>query len=71
MLRDARPRHSFSHARDRAVVCIYGVHVAIICTGFVSIDLLVRTLVASGTSGATIGRAFADIDSRRKVRRSA
>jgi predicted XRE-type DNA-binding protein len=37
----------------------------------VSIDLLVRTLVASGTSGATIGRAFADIDVRRKVRRSA
>ena len=37
----------------------------------VSIDLLVRTLVASGTSGATIGRAFADIDARRKVRRSA
>jgi len=37
----------------------------------VSIDLLVRTLVASGTSGATIGRAFAEIDVRRKVRRSA
>jgi len=37
----------------------------------VSIDLLVRTLVASGTSGANIGRAFASIDSRRKGRRSA
>lgn len=37
----------------------------------VSIDLLVRTLVASGTSGAAIGRAFADIDAPRKVRRSA
>lgn len=34
----------------------------------VSIDLLVRTLVVSGTPGATIGRAFADIDPRRQRR---
>ena len=37
----------------------------------VSIDLLVRSLVASGTSGATIGQAFADIGPKRKVRRIA
>ena len=37
----------------------------------VSIDLLVRTLIASGTSGVTIGRAFADIGSRLKARRTA
>lgn len=32
--------------------------------GSVSIDLLVRTLVASGTPGAVIGKAFAAIDRR-------
>ena len=37
----------------------------------VSIDLLVRSLVAAGTSGAEIGRAFAAIRPRRKLRSSA
>lgn len=39
--------------------------------GSVSLDLLVRTLVASGTPGVVIGRAFAEIGPKRKVKKSA